>query len=55
MLDDQLYGLVAIAYSLGVPFDEILDMPLSELRLWSAFFARKNAEEELSRKKGRRR
>ena len=50
MLDDQLYGLVAIAFALGIPFGDLLDMPLAELRLWSAFFARKNAAEELARK-----
>jgi len=53
MTDDGLYGLVTLAYELRVSFQDILAMPNHELVLWSVFFERRRAQEQIRRASNR--
>ena len=55
MLDDQLYGLVDLAYRLGIRLDDLYAMPLADVQIWTAFFARRASEREIAEKSRRRR
>lgn len=47
MLDDNLFGMLGLAYALGISFRELLAMPHTEALMWQTFFERKKAEGSL--------